>query len=108
MGAPTTDRGGIQQTIRTLKAGGWDLDFVFDGGADIPVTGEQEAIDAIMSVDDAYLNVKVSSERYQGRVNETGWVRFVLGNEPYEVINDYTVNLSDAIDPMTDMWFESA
>ena len=98
MSAPTSDKAGIRQTIRTLKADGWELDFVFDGDEDTAVTGESEAIDAITAVDDAYLNVK--------RNGKTGWVRFVLGNEPDEVINDYTVNLSDAIDPMTDKWWD--
>ena len=95
MGAPTTDRGGIQQVIRALKDDGWSLTFVYYGEEDIPVTNETEAIDAVMSVDDAYLNV--------ARGNETGWVRFVLGNAPDEVVNDYTTNLT-IVDTLTTSW----
>lgn len=97
MSTPTTDRGGIQQTIRALVADGWQLDRVYDGGdEDQPVTTEPAAIEAITAVDDAYLHVK--------RGDETGWVRFVLGNAPDEVVSDYTTNL-EAVDTLTRSWF---
>jgi hypothetical protein len=104
MSAPTSDSAGIRQTIRALKADGWELDFVFDGEEDIPVSNEREAIDAITAVDDAFLNVKRMSERYPERVNDTGWVRFVLGNEPDEVVCDYTTNL-ECVDTLTRGWY---
>jgi len=96
MSAPTSDEAGIRQVIRALKADGWELDFVFDGEEEIPVTGEREAIDAITAVDDAYLNVK--------RTSETGWVYFVLGNEPYEVVCNHTTNLK-TVSTLTSSWW---
>lgn len=99
MAAPTSDRGGIQQVIRALKADAWELDFVFDGEEDIPVKNETEALEAIMAVDDAFLNVKRTDGRF-----DNGWVRFVLGNDPDEVVCDYTTNLK-AVDVLTHSWY---
>jgi hypothetical protein len=96
MGAPTTDRGGIQQTIRALVAEGWDLLFVWDGEDRVPVTMEPAAIEAITAVDDSRL--------YVGKGAERGWVRFVLGNAPDEVVCDYTTNLT-CVDTLTESWW---
>ena len=96
MAAPSSDTAGIRQAIRALKADGWALAFVLDGEDDIPVTAETEAIEAITAVDDAYLHVRKGEAR--------GWVRFVMGNDPDEVICDYTTNLK-VIDTLTDGWY---
>ncbi len=96
MGAPTTDRGGIQQTIRTLRADGWVLSFVYDGGENVKVENEREAVEAIESTGMAHLHV--------WRADGTpGWVFFVLGSAPDEVICDYTTNLT-CLDTLTSGW----
>lgn len=80
---------GIRRVIRTLKRAGWNLDSVYDGEENIPVRTEAAAIEAITAVDEAWLYVNRSSER--------GWCFFVLGNggeDPVEVLNDFTVNLT--------------
>jgi hypothetical protein len=97
MAAPVSDKAGIRQAIRALKADGWELAFVNDGDyEDVAVSTETEAIDAITAVDDASLHVTKGTD--------TGWVRFVMGNEPDEVVCDYTTNLT-AIDTLTDGWY---
>lgn len=93
--SPTTDRGGIQQAIRALRADGWELDKVYDGEELVVVSNETEAIDAITAVDMATLNVR--------KAGKTGHVLFVLGNSPEEVICDYTTNL-DILDKLTESW----
>jgi hypothetical protein len=99
MGAPKTDEAAIRQTIRALKAAGYVLDRVHDGGEEIKVSTEQEAIDAIMAVDDAYLFVNHAD-------GERGsHIRFVLGNDPEEVICDHGVSLSHVLDPLTEKWW---
>jgi hypothetical protein len=35
----------------------------------------------------------------------TGWLFFVLGNDPEEVLNDHTVNVSHLVDPIIDPWW---
>jgi hypothetical protein len=96
--APSSDKAGIRQTIRALRAAGWELDYVWDREETIDVRTEGAAVDAVMAVDEAFLNVR--------RQNETGYVFFVLGNDPEEVICDHTINLSDVLDPLTDAWSE--
>lgn len=95
MSTPTTDRGGIQQAIRALRANGWNVDSVNDGEEIILVTNETEAIEAICAVDEATLAVV--------KDGQSGYVFFVLGNSPEEVICDYTVNLTE-LDDLTANW----
>lgn len=42
---------------------------------------------------------------YVRKGDETGWVFFVLGNDPEEVINNHTINLSEPLDRLMDSWF---
>jgi len=98
MAAPSTDRAAATQIIRALIHEGWRPRTVDDGGDDVKVVTVTEALDAIFAVDAAHLHV-------EHRNGEWGWVWFVLGNDPEEVAADYTVNLSDAIDPVTDRWW---
>lgn len=99
MSMPSTDRAAVGKIIRGLINAGWGLDRVFDGEEDVPVTTVSQALHVIFSVDMAHLHVKNPA------TGETGWVWFVLGNEPEEVAADYTVNLSEAIDPITEAWW---
>lgn len=99
MNAPTSDRNAATEIIRGVIHGGWRLDRVFDGEEDIDVTTVTQALDAIFAVDMAHLHVKHPTS------GDTGWIWFVLGNDPDEVVADHTVNLSDAIDPVTDGWW---
>lgn len=99
MSAPKNDESGIRQTIRALRAAGYVLDYVNDGEELVNVTNEKEAIEAIMAVDDAYLHVKFSDGE------PASWVRFVMGNDPEEVICDHGVSLSHVLDPLTEGWW---
>ena len=96
MTAPSSDRAGVIQTFRALIAAGWTEPSVWDGEESTAVTTEGQAVEIVMSVDQAHLHVK--------KDGETGWVFFVLGNDPDEVINDHTINLSDVLDPLTEGW----
>jgi hypothetical protein len=97
MTTPTSDSAGIRQTIRALLAAGHTLDYVYDGEDEVKVTIEREAIDAITAVDQAHLHVTLPN-------GARGWVFFVLGNDPEEVICDHTTNLSPVLDPLIDSW----
>lgn len=57
-----------------------------------------EAVDLVCGVDEAYV--------YIDSPNGEGWIRFVLGNDPEEVVCDHTTNLSEFIDPITGPWWE--
>lgn len=102
MAAPKNDESGIRQTIRALKRAGWDVFAVNNGGEDDePVNTESEAIEEATASDEAYLYVR---ERAGGPGGDTAFVRFVLGNMPYEVICDYSINLDKVLTPLIDGW----
>lgn len=90
-----SDRAGIRLTIQALTADGWQLNRVAWDGDYEQVTGLDDALDLITDLDDSLLVVR--------RGEESGWVRFVLGNDPAEVVCDYTVNL-EVVDRMLDNW----
>jgi hypothetical protein len=96
MSVPTSDRGGIQQVIRTLKAAGYELDSVWDGEESTKVSNETEALAVIMELDQATLYVGKDG-------HSTSYVFFVLGNAPDEVVCDYTVDLTP-VDALIDEW----
>lgn len=109
MGAPSSDKAGIRQTIRALRAAGYELDSVDDGDYYDPAPGidsdgdqivnnEDQAIAAITAVDDARLYVR--------RDGRKAVVRFVMGNDPDEVICDHSTSLSAVLDPLIDSWME--
>lgn len=99
MSAPTSDRAAARQIITGLVHAGWRLDRVYDGEEDVDVVTVSQALDAVFAVDMAHLHVK------HAETGDTGWVYFVLGNDPEEVVCDHTVNLSPAIDPVTEGWW---
>jgi hypothetical protein len=51
-------------------------------------------LDAMFQTDDEFLEVSDAAQ------NPRGWVRFVYGNDGYDVISDYTVNLESALAPV--------
>ena len=99
MSTPSSDKAAATAIIRGVIHEGWRLDRVYDGEEDIDVTTVTEALDAIFAVDMAHLHL------HHPKTDERGWIYFVLGNEPEEVACDHTVNLSPAIDPITDKWW---
>lgn len=113
MSAPTTDRGGIQQVIRALKNAGWEIDSAWDGEESLENPTETAAIDWVMAVDSGHIyfrrDMSVTGPNGEpdnpATETETGWVFFVLGNAPDEVVNDYTTNLT-AVDTLTRSWWD--
>lgn len=99
MAAPSSDEAAIRQTIRALKAAGYTFVEVFDGEETVKTKTTAAAVEAIMAVDDATLFVRTPD----GSSNP--WVRFVMGNDPEEVICDHHVDLSPVLDPLTEGWW---
>lgn len=102
MGAPSSDKAAIRQTIRALRK----ADHVIYGGHD----GEEEVSYAPDASEDAIIADMTACD------SSTLWVRlpdgsesfvfFVLGNDPEEVICDHGVSLSPVLDPLTEGWWE--
>lgn len=99
MATPATDESAIRQAIRALRSSGYTLVEVWDGEEAVRVRTKGDALAAIMAVDDATLWVRTPEGDYNH------WVRFVMGNEPYEVICDHHVGLSPVLDPLTRGWW---
>jgi hypothetical protein len=99
MSAPTSDESAIRLTIRALRAAGYSLQCVDDGEEEVKVRTEAEALEAITAVDSAHLYLTTSDGEH------AGWVWFVLGNEPFEVVSDHTLTLSHALDPLLESWW---
>ncbi len=97
MSIPSTDSAAIRQVIRALRGAGHHLVAVDDGGEEIKVATETAALEAITSVDEAHLYVTLPDGR-------NGWIFFVLGNDPDEVVCDHSTNLSPTIDALIDSW----
>ena len=103
---PRSDRDGIAMAMHTLLSSGWDMCKVWDGEEYTFILGNNQntAIVAIMAVDDAMRIVRRPAIDH-GSGYESGWVRFVLGNDPGEVICDYTTNLTE-IDKLINTWIQ--
>lgn len=95
---PSNDREAVSLIIDGLTKRGVTLDRVYDGEEDVPTPTKDEALSAIFSVDQAHLHVNLPD-------GDTGWIFFVLGNEPIEVVCDCTVNVSPFIDPTVNPWW---
>jgi len=98
MSIPKTDQAAVRQTIRALRAFGYLLVSVDDGEELLSTTTEKQALEAIMAVDEATLWVTSPGSLH------FAFVRFVLGNDPEEVICDYSVKLEDALESVLDEW----
>ena len=66
---------------------------------DTPTDDRAVILHELMDVDDEWLGVYRNGP-FNGPPD--GWVRFVYGNDGWDVINDYTVNLEAALQPVND------
>lgn len=98
MSAPSSDRDGIIQLFELLAKAGYHSPAIWDGEEETPVKTAEEAADIVMNLDQAHL--------YVTKDDKTSWAFFVLGNDPEEVICDYTVDLEDVVGPLFEAWSE--
>jgi hypothetical protein len=101
MSVPSSDSAAIRQTIRAFKEAGvvpFYVEYGSDEGEKVEGASEQAIIDAIMAVDDAYLLVRLPD-------GSESHVRYVMGNDPEEVVCDYGVSLSFVLDALTESWW---
>lgn len=100
MSAPESDKAGVRQIVRGLRQAGYVVTSVEDEAHDFAegeaIRTEDQIVAELMTCDLGWLHVEKGDDH--------GYVFFVYGNDPEEVVNDYTVNLSDVVDPITDRW----
>lgn len=82
-----------QQAIADLLGAGFTVGV--NDGEEVTISRSKDAeavLKAMMTTDQDYLLA------YQeGIERHVGWVRFVYGNDGWDVINDYTTNLEEAL-----------
>jgi hypothetical protein len=106
------ERIAVYAVLKMLSDDEWKPYRVDDGCEDIGinrVTDIHEAYRAVMAVDESYVNLKKVTAGVPPKTT-IGWVRFVMGNDPDEVVCDYTtsietldhVDVKDLIDEQLD------
>lgn len=80
----------VSRTIDALIAAGFELRESY--GEESYTTDRDALLALLFDLDDAFLIAR-NAER-------SGWVRFVFGNDGWDVISDYTVNLEDVLTPV--------
>ena len=103
----------VIKTVDVLLAAGYALATNQGDGPDcnvpkVPTRDRETILKELMEVDDEFLGVfdKDSNDEYHSM--PFGWVRFVYGNDGYDVISDYTVNLEEVLGPVNKLAREMA
>lgn len=86
----------VKATVNALLNAGYTLNV--DNGGDepelqTPTADPKVILGVLMEVDDEHLLVYEAATDPRA----TGWVRFVYGNDGYDVISDYTIGLEDVL-----------
>lgn len=97
----------VKRVVDALLAAGFYLrtDEKDDPRPQVPSKDRAAIIKEIAEVDDEFLAVFreiPSPDRDVLVARPDGWVRFVYGNDGWEVICDYTVNLEPVLQPILD------
>lgn len=91
------------RTVDALLAAGHALQ-INDGDElrpEVPTRDRQVMIDELGEVDDEFLTAFFNGENMpEGKCLPDGYVRFVYGNDGYDVISDYTTNLEALLAPV--------
>lgn len=94
----------VKRTVGALLEAGFTLN-VFNGGDENELPDPTDKRPALLAVlgatDDEYLMVFSKPEPETEYLNR-GWVRFVYGNDGWDVISDYTTNLEGVLKPVLD------
>lgn len=101
-GPPRDDKDGVEQTWDAIVAAGYDVGVQDGAGEEFYGLDKDRAVAEVMSCDDGFFVVMPKGETDQRK--REGYVYFVFGNSPEEVINDYTTNIEHIIDPLSKRW----
>lgn len=87
------------RVIDALRRGGFDLHA--DNGEDRTTTKatDDQLIECLFACDEARLYATRDNER---GLAFSGWVFFVLGNDGFDVVSDYTANLEEWLAPVNE------
>ncbi len=89
-------------TIKALLDGGWVISV--EDGEEITLRDSTSALaiyGAMFTTDEDTLYVKQHGST--GFDHAKGWVKFIYGNDGYDVISDHTTNLEDVLKPVNEL-----
>lgn len=90
----------VTRAIDALLVAGFELQIDGCGDDDRPeqpVSDRARILREMMETDD---DVLMTWRKDHDTLAPQGWVRFVYGNDGYDVISDYTTNLEDVLAPV--------
>lgn len=105
---PRDERSAVRQTLNALKAKGWAVSGLEYSDGEVWDTSEksiiamptEELLDEIFAVDDIFVHVTRVTRKY-----EKGWLYFVFGNSPEEVVCNSTTNVDDDLQELHQKWW---
>lgn len=94
----------VTRTVDALLAAGYALqtDIQEDPRPERPTKDRAAILAEMMDVDDEFLGVYDQGESASLTKGLIGWVRFVYGNDGWDVISDYTTNLESVLAPINE------
>lgn len=99
---PSNDREAVFTILDSLTEKAYVITAVADDTHNpndlTAVDQPEDATDLVMEVDEAIVHLTTPK-------GESGWIYFVLGNDPEEVAADYTVNLDPDLSSITVPWW---
>lgn len=87
----------VTKVVDAFLAAGYSLqtDLQEDPRPEEPTSDRVIILAELMETDDEFMGVFKNGERH-------GWVRFVYGNDGYDVVSDYTTNLEEIMKPINE------
>lgn len=100
---PATDEQGVKRVYKALTEAGYTIGVQDGAHEEFPAPmSKKDAVAEVMSCDDGFFIVH--NDGTTNQADRFGYVYFVFGNDPGEVVCDYTTNLEHVIGPLTENW----
>lgn len=96
----------VRRTIRDLLKAGYKLHAVENDWpgeeSNIEIDNGVPALDYLFNLDDEHVFASLPGDEIRPGVGAGAWVRFVFGNDGYDVISDYTMGLEHVLAPINE------
>lgn len=104
MSKPVDEISAVRQVLDELRTTGWKAVYLeYPCSSDLTEVWEfspEQLLDEVTATDDVFVHVMHDEHK------DAAWLLFVFGNDPDEVVADYTINLDDVMNPLAERWME--